>query len=347
MAGTTADSLLVTHLPNVRYLTGFTGSSGCALITPRQKIFFTDSRYTLQATREVKGFKVVAGSGAPFITACRHISGRSLKTGVLGYEASHVSCSTLKAVKKELRGFRLVDASGTIEQRRQVKQPRELLGIRKACAMADAALAHLRRARVIGRREDEVAWMLESYMRQHGSGPLPFEIIVASGPRSAMPHGSPTARVIRQNELVVIDMGATVNGYCSDITRTFATGRLTPRQLEIYDVVLEAQDRAVRAIKPGAACAAIDGVAREHISASGFGAAFGHALGHGIGLEAHEQPVLSHRSREKLEEGMTVTVEPGVYVTRTGGVRIEDTVLVTATGVSRLTRFPRELIRLK
>ena len=189
--------------------------------------------------------------------------------------------------------------------------------------------------------------MLESFMREHGSGRMPFGIIVASGPRSAMPHGTPTSRVIRQNELVVIDMGATVNGYCSDITRTFATGGLSPRQAQIYSVVQEAQDRAVRAIKPAAACADIDAVAREHISASGYGDAFGHALGHGVGLEAHEQPVLSHRSREKLEAGMTVTVEPGVYVPRAGGVRIEDTVLVTATGVSRLTRFPRELIRLK
>jgi Xaa-Pro aminopeptidase len=189
--------------------------------------------------------------------------------------------------------------------------------------------------------------MLETAMRGAGSEALPFEIIVASGRRSAMPHGLATDRVIGAGELVVVDLGARVDGYCSDITRTFATGPLTPRQIEIYRTVQEAQQLALAAAKPGARAADVDAVARGHIEAAGYGEDFGHSLGHGVGLEPHELPVLAPRSAEVLQAGMVVTVEPGIYRERTGGVRIEDTVLVGRRGPVSLTGFSRELIRLK
>lgn len=341
------DSLLVTHLPNIRFLTGFTGSSGCALVTRRRKLFFTDSRYTVQAKRQVRGFQTVIANGPPLIAACAYIARRRISIGVLGYEGAHLSSRELAAARRTLKGVSFKDASGCVEQQRARKSRTEIARIRKACALADKAMQRLRRSRVTGRTEREVAWMLETMMRESGSEALPFEIIVASGPRSSMPHGLATDRVIGSGELIVVDLGARVEGYCSDMTRTFATGALSARQEEIYRIVQEAQRLGVAAARPGAKAARVDEAAREYIDAAGYGDAFGHSAGHGVGLEAHELPVLAARSTDLLEAGMTVTVEPGIYLERTGGVRIEDTVLVGVRGPETLTRFPRELIRLK
>ncbi|MBE0428364.1 MAG: aminopeptidase P family protein [Thermoleophilia bacterium] len=341
------DSLLVSHLPNVRYLTGFTGSSGCALITRRRKAFFTDSRYRLQAARQVKEFEIVIAAGPPLLAACAYIRAKRLRPGVLGYEGARVSCRELAAVRRALKGVRLRDASGFVEEQRLCKDRKEQSRLRRAARLADLAFERLYRSRVVGRTEREVAWMLEAAMREEGSEPVPFEIIVASGPRSAMPHGVAGKRIIRSSELLVVDLGASVDGYCCDMTRTFTTGKLAKKQLQIYETVRTAQEMAVNAIKPGAACSELDRLARDHITAAGYGEAFLHSLGHGVGLEAHEQPVLSIRSREILKAGMTVTVEPGIYLARTGGVRIEDTVLVGKNGPVLLTRYPRELRRLR
>lgn len=340
------DSILVTHLPNVRYLTGFSGSSGCVLVTRRKKAFFTDSRYGVQASRQIKGYEIVVANVASLRAACGYIVSRRLKTGVLGYEGAHLTSRQLGYLRRSLKGISLKDASGCVEDQRQRKDKREIAKLRRAARIADLAFESLGRSRIVGRREKEVAWMLEAAMREAGSDKLPFEIIVASGPRSAMPHGVAGNRVIRKNELVVIDLGASVGGYCSDATRTFSTGPLSGRRSEIYGVVAEAQELAIKAVRPGASCAGVDAVAREHIEAAGYGDAFGHSLGHGVGLEAHELPVLSSRSKDILEEGMVLTVEPGIYVERMGGVRIEDTVLVGRKGPVRLTKYPRKLVQL-
>lgn len=341
------DSLLVSHLANVRYLTGFTGSSGCVLITARQRLFFTDFRYRLQAARQVRGYRLVVTGGAALEGAAAYAGSRRLKLGTLGYEGRHLRQAQFGALKKALRGVKLKDCGGAVERLRQVKDRGELAAVRRACGIADAALARLRRRRVTGSSELQVAWMLERSMREAGSGPLPFPIIVASGARSAMPHAVPTERIIRPGELVVVDMGASVGGYCSDITRTFATGPLPSKLEEVYRVVQEAQALAMAAARPGTACAEVDALARGHIAAAGYGPQFGHALGHGIGLEAHEGPVLASRSRDALAAGMTVTVEPGVYLEGRGGVRIEDTVLIGARRSVPLTTAPRELIFLR
>lgn len=347
LEGLACDSLLVTHLANVRYLTGFTGSAGCALITPRQRLFFTDFRYRTQAAREVRGFRMVITGGPALTGAADHVRRRRLKLGVLGYEAGHLTQAHFAALKKALKGVRLKDCGGAVERLRQVKDSTELAAVRRACRIADGALAQLMRRRLTGRSELEVSWMLEQAMREAGSGPLPFPVIVASGPRSAMPHAAPTRRAIRHGELVVIDMGASVGGYCSDITRTFATGKLPWRLAQVYEVVRQAQELALAAVRPGAACAAVDALARGRISEAGYGRQFGHALGHGVGLEAHEGPVLASRSRQRLATGMTVTVEPGIYLEGRGGVRIEDTVLVGARGPRPLTVTTRELTYLR
>lgn len=340
------DSLLVTCLPNVRYLTGFSGSSGCALVTKRKKVFFTDTRYEIQAARQVRLFEVVISNGPPLRGAAEYIKSHRLRISSLGYEGAHLTCRDLAYLRRNLKGTKLSDRSGCVEEHRLVKDRKELSSIRRACRIADLSLEGLSQTRVIGKTEKQVAWMLETVMREAGSDNLPFEIIVASGPRSAMPHGVASDRVIRKDELLLVDLGASVDGYCSDMTRTFATGRLTGRQMEIYRTVQEAQDMAAKGIKAGVKASEIDKLARDRIAAAGYGEAFGHSLGHGIGLEAHEGPVLASRSKDVLAAGTTVTVEPGIYLKRAGGVRIEDTVLVTPKGAQRLTRFPRDLMKL-
>ncbi|MFA6002343.1 MAG: Xaa-Pro peptidase family protein [Thermoleophilia bacterium] len=341
------DSLLITHLPNVRYLTGFSGSAGCVMITRAKKLFFTDFRYQAQAKREVSGFDVHIVPAGALAGACAYAVKRRLKLGVMGFDAAHLDHRSFLEVKKVLKGTSLKDSGQVVEKSRQVKSRSEIGRIRKACALADLAMERLRRTKVTGKTEMEIAWLLESVMRKAGSGALPFEIIVASGPRSAMPHGVASGRVIRPDELVVVDLGASIDGYCSDMTRTFSTGDLSRRQSEIYHIVREAQDVALQAARPGVTCAELDGMARRHITGSGYGDAFGHSLGHGVGLEEHEGPVLAPRSKEILMAGMTVTIEPGIYVERIGGVRIEDTILVGSRGPVRLTGFTRELIRLR
>lgn len=295
----------------------------------------------------MRGFDIRIVRGGCLDGCCRHVTSRRISAGVIGFDGAHIGLREHILLKKLLKGYKLCDASGEIEKRRLVKSRGEIGKLQRAAKITDAAFARLARSKVVGRTEKEVAWMLESSLRQAGSGAMPFEIIVASGPRSAMPHGVATDRVIRAGELVVVDMGASVGGYCSDATRTFATGPLPEELAGIYQVVLEAQKLAMDGIAAGTACSEADRLAREYITAAGYGSAFGHSLGHGVGLEPHEGPVLSSLSRDTLIAGMTVTIEPGIYLERLGGVRIEDTVLVSARGVKPLTRFPRNLINLR
>lgn len=337
------DSLLVTASANVRYLTGFTGSAGCALITPRQRYLFTDFRYETQAAREAGGFRVEIIAGELLAGVCRFAMDRRLKLGVLGYDAVHLSQRGFAAIKKQLKGVRMADAAGAVEALRQAKTAAEVRRIRKAAAIADRALTRLSRARVSGRSELELAWMLETSMREAGSGPLPFEVIVASGPHSAMPHARPGKRRLREGDLLLVDMGAEWQGYGCDISRTFAVGRLAPALEKIYEEVRKAQALGVEAAVAGRTGAEVDAAARRQIDAAGFGDRFRHAAGHGVGLETHEAPSISPLAGAGLTPGMVITVEPGIYLPGRGGVRIEDTVLVGSRKATRLTGFPREL----
>lgn len=341
------DSLLVTDPANVRYLTGFSGSSGCALITPRQRLFFTDSRYQLRAEKEVKGFSVRIVSRALLDGACVYVNSKKIALGNLGFEGRHLSYAQHLGLRRSLKKIKLIDAGDAVKNLRAIKTRREIGSIRKAASIADAAFKKLKSMKVVGRSEREVAAILEYTMKQNGSERMPFEIIVASGRRTAMPHAATSGRIIRKDELLLIDMGASVDGYCCDVTRTFATGRLPARLQSLYRIVMEAQGRAIGALKPGLALKDADSLARDHITSAGYGRNFRHSLGHGVGLETHEAPVLSPLSEGTLEQGMTVTVEPGIYVSGSGGVRIEDTILIDSRGPVMLTRFTRELINLR
>jgi len=350
------DAMLVTDLVNIRYLSGFTGSNGALLLfaDDRQPVLATDGRYRTQAAEQAPGLEIVIER------ACgRHLAGRAAEDGVgrLGFESHVMTVDGLDALTGELDGknTELVRASGTVEALREIKDAGELALLRLACEAADAALTDLveRGGLRPGRTEREVSRELEALMLDHGADAVSFETIVATGPNSAIPHHRPTDRKLATGDFVKIDFGALVAGYHSDMTRTFVLGSAADWQLEIYQLVAEAQKAGREALRPGADLRDVDGAARQVIVDAGFGEQFGHGLGHGVGLQIHEAPGIGATSAGTLLAGSVVTVEPGVYLPGRGGVRIEDT-LVVAGGTPKdpetagqtpelLTRFPKEL----
>jgi Xaa-Pro aminopeptidase len=337
------DLLLVTALVNVRYLTGYTGSNGLTLIGPQTRVFVTDSRYIQQARTEVDGSFEQRHDQLELLDALAGL----MPSGELrlGFEDSHMTVRQHARLRELLpEPVSLIAAGGLVEQLRAVKEPNEIERIRAATAVADAAFEQLLTQGIAGRTEREVAQALESAMREHGAHRAAFDSIVAAGPHGALPHAQPRGVEIGCGELVVIDWGAEVDGYCSDCTRTIATGEPGPEAREVYELVLEAELAGVRAVKAGAGGRDVDAVARAMIEAAGHGEHFGHGLGHGVGSEIHEAPRLSKRSEDELRSGNVVTVEPGVYLPGRFGVRIEDLVLVADGGCETLTSVPKELI---
>ena len=352
--------MLVTDLINVRYLSGFTGSNGALLVfaDDREPVLATDGRYRTQAAQQAPGLEVVIER------ACgRYLAGRAADDGVrrLGFESHVVTVDGLDALTNELDERKsdqssgpteLVRASGTVEALREVKDAGELALLRLACEAADTALTELveRGGLRPGRTEREVARELEARMLDHGADAVSFETIVAAGPNSAIPHHRPTDAVLATGDFVKIDFGALVAGYHSDMTRTFVLGKAADWQLEIYQLVAEAQRAGREALLPGAGLRDVDAAARQLIADAGYGEQFGHGLGHGVGLQIHEAPGIGATSAGTLLAGSVVTVEPGVYLPGRGGVRIEDTLVVpndaseTAGHTPELlTRFPKEL----
>jgi Xaa-Pro aminopeptidase len=359
------DVLLVATLVNVRYLTGFTGTNGLALIAAErggQHRFLTDFRYAAQSAAQVSDTfarEIVSSdlleaavqalsSPAKKVRAAkrRGSSARSTAGGRLGFDETSLTVKE-HARLTELLGaeWELVPCAGAVEQLRAVKDAAEIDRIRAASRLADEALRGLLEAGVVGRTERDVAIDLELRMRRLGAEAASFPSIVAAGAHGALPHAEPRAREIHKNALLTIDWGALHEGYCSDCTRTYATGeQISMRAREIYDLVLTAQEQALAAIKAGPSGRELDGVARELIERAGYGEQFGHGLGHGVGLEIHEGPRLSRlASEEPLRVGNVVTVEPGVYLPGRLGVRIEDLVVVTEDGQEVLTGLPKEL----
>jgi Xaa-Pro aminopeptidase len=335
------DSLLVTNLVNVRYLSGFTGTNGLCLVGPEQRLFLTDFRYVDRAEREVPEFERVRGRQDLLGDAAERLSGK------VGFEDQHMSVRQHERLKGMLPGgVELVPAGGIVEELRAVKEPDELRAMREAAALADDMYEYLCSRGLVGRTERDVAVDLEREMRERGADDPSFPSIVASGANGALPHADPRREKIPANTLVIVDMGCRVDGYCSDCTRTFATGELKAEAGEVYELVLSAQQEALAAVRAGADCKAVDAVARDRITAAGHGDQFGHGLGHGVGLEVHEGPRLAQTSEGTLVEGNTVTVEPGVYVPGAFGVRIEDLVAVTNGGSELLSHFPKSLITL-
>jgi Xaa-Pro aminopeptidase len=331
------DRMLVTDLTNIRYLTGFTGTNGACVCGPGVRLFLTDFRYTERAAAEVEGWETVTISADWLKGIAERLEGR------VGFEDDHVSVRLLGKLKEKLAdGVEMVAAGGRVEQLRRVKDEVELARIAEASKLADEVWRWSLDRGLAGRPEREVARAAEARIRELGADPS-FPAIVAAGPNGALPHAEPGEREIGAGELVVFDMGAQLDGYCSDGTRTFATGEPGEEARAVYETVREAQAAALEAIRAGVKGEDVDKFARDVIDAAGHGDRFGHGLGHGVGLEVHEAPRVSLRSEDVLAAGEVVTVEPGIYLPGEFGVRIEDLVVVTDDGLRNLSALPKEL----
>ncbi len=337
------DVMLVTNLVNVRYLTGYSGSNGLALIGPRTRTFITDFRYVEQAAVEVHAsFERVRASQDLHDAIEDALPAAELR---LGFEDTHLTVRQHRRLRELLpKRIELVGVSGIVERIRAVKEPAEIERIKAATALADASFQRLIRDPVEGRTERELAIALEHDMRRRGAHRPSFETIVAAGPHGALPHAQPRDVEIRRGDLVVIDWGAELDGYCSDCTRTVAVGEPGDEARSVYELVLEAQLAGLGAVKAGADGRAVDAVARDLIDSGGHGDHYGHGLGHGVGAEVHEAPRLSQRSEDVLQAGNVVTVEPGIYLPGRFGIRIEDLVVVSEGGCEILTGVTKRLI---
>ncbi len=328
------EPLIVTNPVNVRYLTGLQSSNAALVVDPERIRLFADFRYR-DAAQAVPDVEFVETARALVADLGQRLEGR------FGFEADDVTYADYEALAAG--GLDLVPRRGLVEDLRVLKDPAEVEKIRHACHAADAALEALVREPFVGRTERELAWRLEELFHAHGGEGVSFELIVGSGPTGALPHGRPTDRLVGRGELVVVDFGTRVGGYCSDSTRTFATAGLPADLRELYEVCRAAQEAAIRGIRPGMTGREADALARDPIAAAGYGEHFGHGLGHGLGLDVHEAPGLRPESDDVLEPGMVFSVEPGIYLPGRAGVRIEDLVVLRADGVELLTSFRKEL----
>jgi Xaa-Pro aminopeptidase len=336
------DVLLVSFGANLRYLSGFTGSNGALLILPGKSILFTDPRYQTQAPQETT-CQVRIARGPLLFDVLAIIKKFGLKR--IGYEPSHMTCESYESLKSRLPLKAAFEpANGWIEQLRMLKSPTEIDRIRRSVETNSRAFELTVKRVRRGMKEQDLAAELEYRMRRLGAEKPSFETIVAGGRRSALPHAQPTAAPLNPGELVVVDMGAIVNGYCSDMTRMLFLGTPTAKVKRTYHAVLEAQLAAIDAVRPGALTSRVDAAARNVLKARGLDHAFIHSTGHGLGLEIHEPPRIGKRDKTRLQAGMAITIEPGVYLEDFGGIRIEDTVVVTANGCEILTPTSKALL---
>ena len=350
LRGARLDALLVTHLPNIRYLCGFTGSAGALLIGESASTFFTDGRYRQQAESEVQGARLVIAKKGPLAAAAgwlgrKRSASRTAKCQRLGVEGQYLTVATRRSLAEEVpKHIRLREAPPLVEQARMVKDREEISSIRAAAARG-AELFHTA-LRVIrpGVREVEVAAEMEYAARKLGAEGMAFETIIASGARSALPHGRASNTPIVRGAFVVCDFGVILHGYCSDRTRTVYVGTATAEARRVYDAVLASQQAAIEAVRPGIKVARIDQAARKTLQQNGLAQYFTHSTGHGVGLEIHEAPRLARGQQEILRPGMVITIEPGVYLPDKWGVRIEDMVVVTEQGCEVLAPTQKELI---
>jgi len=343
MAEAQLDALLVGRPENRAYLSGFTGSAGLLLITQQDAYLITDFRYVEQASVEAPAFKVCRSDTTPAELVGKLCQDAGVRR--LGFEGDFVTVDDFQTYRKALPDQELLSATGLVEKLRMIKDAEEQALMRRAAAITDEAFRHILGFIRPGVTERDVAMELEFTIRRLGAQGLAFETIVASGPRSSLPHGQPTDRVIEEGDLVTLDFGARYQDYCSDMTRTVMVGEPSAKQREIYEIVLEAQQRGVAACRPGITGKELDEVCRSYIREKGYGGHFGHGTGHGVGRFIHEGPRVSTRGEQDvLQPGMVVTIEPGIYLPGWGGVRIEDMVLVTETGCEVLSRSPKELI---
>jgi Xaa-Pro aminopeptidase len=333
------DGMLIAHLPDVRYLCGFTGSNAVLVLVGRRATLFTDGRYTIQARTEAAGTKVVIAKKPAVVAACEWLEAAGVKR--CGFDAAHTTVAALETMRKTLsakvrRGM-FVAVGSMVARLREVKDADELKVIRAAarvgCDLFDGMLTYME----AGLAENEVAATLEYAARLAGAEGMSFDTIVASGERSALPHGHATSAKLPKQGFVTLDFGVILDGYCSDMTRTVHMGKALPGERDVYDSVLEAQEAAVAAVAPGVTAGEVDEAARSVLRRVKLDKYFSHSTGHGVGLEIHEGPRLAAKQTQMLEQGMVITIEPGVYMPGRFGLRIEDMVLVTANGGEVLT----------
>ena len=329
------EPLLVTNPTNIRYLFGFKSSNAALLIEPDRVRLFTDFRYA-EAARAVEGVEFEQTKRALLKDLASRLSGR------IGFEADFVPYAGYETLRS--RALEPVPRSGLVERLRATKDAEELGTIKRACEIADRVFERLSEERFVGRPERAVAWTIEQLFHDEGADAVAFEIIVASGPNAACPHGRATDREIGRGETVIIDAGCTADGYSSDYTRTFTTGVVDGALKDAYAVVLAAQQAGLDALRAGVSGIDADAAARRVVDETPFAGTFGHGLGHGLGLEVHEAPRLSAESTDTLQAGNVVTVEPGIYLEGLGGIRIEDNVVITENGVENYTSFRKDLL---
>lgn len=332
------EAVYITAYPNIFYYSGFQSEDARLIISKDKAIIITDSRYTIQAKVQAPEFEVYdIKNGLPGAFELADST-------VVGYEEEHIPAASLERAKKAVPGRELVPMQSVICQAREVKEKAEIDRIRAAEELGDAAFSYITQQPFVGRSEREIALELEFFMRKNGASRLSFETIVASGVRSAMPHGVASEKIIEKGDLVTLDFGCVLDGYCSDMTRTVAAGDISEECKHIYDIVKTAQQAALEAVCEGAELAAVDAVARNIIADAGYGKNFGHSLGHSVGIEIHENPCFSPRSKGVVKNGNVITVEPGIYVEGVGGVRIEDLTAVYDDKTEILSKSVKELL---
>jgi Xaa-Pro aminopeptidase len=335
------DSILITNPYNRRYISNFTGTAGVVLITEEKAYFITDFRYTEQAEKQAIGFEIVQHKGLIQDEVKRLVEENGVKR--LGFEENDLTYAQYLSYQKGMKA-EFIPVSNVVEKIRLIKTEDEIKILKEAADIADAAFKHIIEFIRPGLTEKEVSNELEFFMRKCGADSSSFDIIVASGARSALPHGVASDKIIEKGDMVTLDYGAFYKGYISDITRTIAVGEPSNQLKEIYQIVYDAQMKAMNEIRPGLTGKQADAIARDYITSKGYGQNFGHSTGHGIGLEVHEGPSLSMRSNLVLEKGMVVTVEPGIYLPGVGGVRIEDDIVLTDDHNETLTHSTKELL---
>jgi Xaa-Pro aminopeptidase len=340
------DGLLLTSLPNIRYITGFSGSSALAVATPRDLLLVTDFRYATQVRDEVGDVARVTIESQSLWNGLWRTLPQLPGVEVIGFESGHLLHRDFERLLSAGAAWQWRPTNDLVESLRERKDPDEVAYIGEAAQVATRALERTVSRVRAGMTELEVAGVLEQALRDEGSTGFPFETIVASGPRAALPHARAADRTIERGDVLLIDFGAVVGGYCADVTRTFVVGAATQQQRDIYEVVRGANEQAALHVRAGMRGRDADALARSYIEERGYGEEFGHSLGHGIGLEVHEAPRLAKTSESPLPEGAVVTIEPGIYRAGWGGVRVEDDVVLTRNGPQILTTFTRELLEI-
>ncbi|MDO3676916.1 M24 family metallopeptidase [Paenibacillus ehimensis] len=335
-------ALLITNATNRKYMTGFTGSAGYVLLTADRAVLLTDFRYVTQASEQAAGYEII--EHGPKVAESVHDLLRKWGITKLGFEQTDLSYGTYSSYAETLGGIEFVPTGGLVESLRMIKDDEEIAVMQQAADLADRTFVHILGLLKSGVKELDISLEIEMFVRKHGAASTSFETIVASGERSALPHGKASDKIIGTGEFVTLDFGAYYKSYCSDITRTVIVGTPTDKHRDIYKIVLEAQMEALERIKPGMTGKEADAVARDIIKRYGYGDHFGHGTGHGLGMEVHEAPRLSVQGDVVLTPGMVVTVEPGIYLPGFGGVRIEDDIVITETGNRRLTQSSKDLI---